>query len=1113
MNLNKNPAKLHYKMYKSGKKWIIASVVTLAVGISISNIFNEQTVNADSQSVTTGHNQSQSSATTSSSASSSAQSSSSDVLSATVALSVSSVSVSASTTSSTAITSDRSSANSASFYATSSDEKLMNSAVFNQNFHYNVPRGYSNDVQSILPHTNKNGQTDYYDVYYLYNPNPSQISFGDEWYHVKTTDFKTFTPLDSQNPTSVKNVAIPDPDFKAANGKSGSQIASNNKNGIPWDYVATGSVIYNNGLLTKDQWGNKIDHDAQLAYFTSFINNQQKSYLAYSNNDQQFHPYSNKPILPSSLSEGRDFFVQRVKNKLVGYLAGGFNSKVYVTTSNDGVNWHYDSSNDINLGNELGSKLQTESETPIIKTVNGHPFMFYSWHYNDYRGNAAISGRINKQGIFQLDRNSKMYTLDGSAYKGDTYAGNYTNLDNQTLINVNWSGNWGYSGLYNQYSFTRHSGTMALPRLIQYRNGKFVFTPVEPNNKLIVSYKVDQNSNNSPLMINTNNKLDFSFDNPADEKTLNLSRANSTISITIGNGKLRLIRNNSLNDNLQKDVSIPINTSNINKLQMYVDNSSIELYLPEIGQSYNIVNFSKSQNEPYRLVVNAKATIKNYEFNSKYPALTSKRLKSSIKNLSQSISNDNQAVKMISSHVKANGSKSSSEYTRSIRKMLRSANTAQSTASSYVAKADGIASDARSSLYLTLASSAYNDATTAEANANNTIIKAKNQLADKKTKFVQTLNGVKTVNGAKELFINGKQVIDQLVTDDHGNQSYYDSNGRAITNSFYTNNGKYYYFNNDGNMVKNQFIESFPGTNQFYYFSNDGSAVSGKHSIGDNNYRFDTNGIQLKNALVVNNDGTLSYYEPNSGLEANNETTTIFGTSFNFNSNGVLDAKNQFVVSPSEDNVIYYLNDTGHITTGAKDINGFSYYFSSDGEEYINQFLSDSNNNVLHYFDNSGHMVKNQYVASTNDAASFYYFDANGNAVKGPQTVNGIKQLFDSSGVQLKAKTYVNNDDTLSYYDSGSGNLVTKPLTINNQTYNFNSDGKLIAPNSFVKFPTDNNITYYLDSNNQVAKGLKTINGNQYYFDSNGRMLINGSANDSNGNEVVTDSNGIVIKS
>ena len=104
----------------------------------------------------------------------------------------------------------------------------------------------------------------------------------------------------------------------------------------------------------------------------------------------------------------------------------------------------------------------------------------------------------------------------------------------------------------------------------------------------------------------------------------------------------------------------------------------------------------------------------------------------------------------------------------------------------------------------------------------------------------------------------------------------------------------------------------------------------------------------------------------------------------------------------------------------------------------------------------------------SDDQGNWYYKDASGKNLTGPQTVDGVKVYFRDSGVQVKGK-FANDDH---YYDKDSGALVT---------------------NKFVK---EYGRTYYVDENGNKAIGSKEVNGAWYYFEQYGELIKNNFAPD-----------------
>lgn len=895
------------------------------------------------------------------------------------------------------------------------DEALMTNSAFSQNFHYNVPRGYSNDIQSIIPHTGTDGKVGYYDVYYLYNPYPNQKRFSNEWYHAITKDFKTFTPYDQSNPTSLNNVAIP---YSGYTG-SANQVVPGNK--TFWKYVATGAIVPNNGRIKQDKWGNKIDANAKLAYFTD-IEDKQYIDLVYSNNDEQFKPVTDKPVLSADMFKigGVDFrdvqVLPQSDGSLIAYVAGGWSKKIFVFRSTNGIKWIYNSKEDIDLGTI--KSVPFEVETPLIRTINGQTFMFFSWHSDNIRASAYVKGSLDKNGVFKLASDAQFVNTDGADFKSDVYAGNSVNLDDNNLININWSGNWLYSPLATAITdydgITKHSGTITLPRLIQNVNGTLKYIPIEPDNKLVSSYRI--NSSAQSVFVNTNNKLDFTFDSGQADKTITFKRNESTITITLNKNGIEVNRQNSLYAPLAKDVVTALSTTNITKLEVYVDNTTIELYLPEANKSYNIVNFSSIQNEPYFMSSTATATVDNYQFGQSDGSTTNDGLTTNITKLQGYLQDDSVLINALKAQPDADQSK----ITDALNKISQ-AQDSLITAQQNIKTSVGMGTDVRASLYTDIANDAYKTAKNIENSVSSIAMNISNSVNNN---GIEKQNGSYVINGHNTWFVNGKRTTGQMITDDQGNTHYYDAQtGYEAVNTFYVDDGAYYYFDNNGNMVKNQFVEVNPDTGYEYYFGNDGKALLGKRVVNGAQYDFGDNGIAVKDSIVKNYDGTVSYYGTDGKMATSD--VTVGSQAFKITSDGKIKGNNTFIQSPSNDSVFYYLKKN-KVTTGIINNAGNVYKFDSNGEATGNTFIKDYKGKKIYYisFDNhpaqqgiginnqrfnfnqSGQLIAPNQMVKLPDGSKFL-LDKNSNIVGGVREYDGYFYAFTQNGKLRKSGTVV----------------------------------------------------------------------------------------------------------
>ncbi|MCK8611888.1 hypothetical protein LNP10_05165 [Apilactobacillus nanyangensis] len=657
--------KFHYKMYKSREKWVVIGIIALSFAVlGISNNTVAQAENVPSES------------------------NKGDQLNNSVVYE-----------SKQSAGDNQSNQKNTNTIETKSDDKSQNKTYdyrydfkygptfdtkLNQNYHYNNPQGYSNDIQSIVPKFDENGKVRYWELYYLSNQYPNNYSNGNSWYGLKTSDFVHFTPLSDENDaTSKDNVAIPDAAYIDQNGKP-VEVSDNNKNGIPWGFVATGSVIQNdaiNGrpLFSKDEWGNSIDSNAKLAFVSTFGRGEKTDgiFLAYSNNDNQFHPYSSKPALTQDIvghqesSDFRDPYVTTNGHNLIMYVAGGVNQKMFTLTSSDGINWKHSSKDDVDLGGL--------DETPNIQTVNGQTIMFFSaqpgiWYKLGYT--KYVTGHFDDKGIFKRDGSIK--NLDDGF---DYYAGNFVKIDNDTVANIGWLGSWIYT--INSGTGVQHAGSFTMPRVIQY-NGKDAMTiPIEPGQaKLESTTKV--NSKNNVVSVPSSKKVDIDYDGTTNKKISLVRNDHNSITISFKNNKMTVARKEDKNvgNGMNITGSTSLENIKIKHVVLYVDNSSVEIFLPQLKKMFTVQDVpNEASNQPYSLTTDKSALVKISSFSGNVDS-------NYINNLFSSI---NDRFNQLKSRQSVNAN-----YVKYVSNNLSHATT-------YISKANDASGDATANVYLAIA--------------------------------------------------------------------------------------------------------------------------------------------------------------------------------------------------------------------------------------------------------------------------------------------------------------------------------------------------------------------------------------------------------------------------
>lgn len=308
---------------------------------------------------------------------------------------------------------------------------------------------------------------------------------------------------------------------------------------------------------------------------------------------------------------------------------------------------------------------------------------------------------------------------------------------------------------------------------------------------------------------------------------------------------------------------------------------------------------------------------------------------------------------------------------------------------------------------------------------------------------------------------------------------YFDWNGLTLQgiNSIYSEDDNkyiYYYFDNNGHMLTNQWINDEYDT---FYVGSNGKAYTGKKQIGGINYLFGNDYpylLQNYFGLIGN-----TYYETNSnGVIV--EEILVQGK-------GWIKIKDRWG----------YVNDDGTLKQYEWYLeNGVWYYFDWDcltATGLVEVYDINTETGYYYYFDNNGHMLVNQWVS---DGYTSYYVGSNGRAYTGKQYINGQAYLFDESYPQLL--TYYDGLISNVYYETDQNGRIILEQILENGWNKIKSRWAYINNDNTFKqneWYQENDIWYYFEWNGYAAVGITNISSeysdDYYYFDNNGHMITN----------------------
>lgn len=272
-----------------------------------------------------------------------------------------------------------------------------------------------------------------------------------------------------------------------------------------------------------------------------------------------------------------------------------------------------------------------------------------------------------------------------------------------------------------------------------------------------------------------------------------------------------------------------------------------------------------------------------------------------------------------------------------------------------------------------------------------------------------------------EGWVDGKNLQGWVA--DNGRWWYLIGNGTLNypRNQFYTVGNDTYYFDDDGWMVYNQWIEV--GGKWYYTRSWGGILYNSFYDDGENIYYLKADGV-MASAEWLQFDGKWYYFRD-------------WGAAF----------RNELFTDPADGN-IYYGHEDGSIATSEWiQLNGKWYYFRSWGAAYRNELFTDPADGNLYYGHEDGSMATSEWIQVGED---WYYFR--------------------DWGAALNIGLWSDGENT--YYFGTDCKMKTGWITVGNTTYFFRDWGAMLK-HAWIK---TNGVWKYVDKNGVYVPSKDTTN-------------------------------------
>ena len=199
-----------------------------------------------------------------------------------------------------------------------------------------------------------------------------------------------------------------------------------------------------------------------------------------------------------------------------------------------------------------------------------------------------------------------------------------------------------------------------------------------------------------------------------------------------------------------------------------------------------------------------------------------------------------------------------------------------------------------------------------------------------------------------------------------------------------------------------------------------------------------------------------------------------------------------------DDGTRYYIDNT--FLVGEKKIDGYWYYFNSDGIMATGWTVQDGKPDKQYYYDADG---KVHYGWLTQDDKTYYFHPVTGVMLKQcERKIDNVYYYFNADGVMATGWTVQDGKPDKQYYYDADGKIHYGWLTVDGKTYYFHPVTGIMQKqcerkidNKYYYFNADGTMAigwtvqegrpdkrYYYDVDGSMCYGEKKIDGHWYYF-------------------------------